>query len=53
MNFIFTDSKTLDITNEDQIKEFFTEHKPDFCINASAYTAVRSCRAGKKKKLLQ
>lgn len=38
--FIFTDSQTLDITNEDQIKEFFSENKPEFCINASAYTAV-------------
>ncbi|MCX8534688.1 dTDP-4-dehydrorhamnose reductase [Chryseobacterium luquanense] len=38
--FIFTDSQTLDITNEDQIKEFFSESKPEFCINASAYTAV-------------
>jgi len=38
--FIFTDSKTLDITNEDQVNDFFYDHKPDFCINASAYTAV-------------
>lgn len=38
--FIFTNSQTLDITNEDQIKEFFSENKPEFCINASAYTAV-------------
>ncbi|KFF14647.1 dTDP-4-dehydrorhamnose reductase [Chryseobacterium soli] len=38
--FIFTDSQTLDITNEDQVNDFFYDHKPDFCINASAYTAV-------------
>ncbi|WP_294278360.1 dTDP-4-dehydrorhamnose reductase [uncultured Chryseobacterium sp.] len=38
--FIFTDSQTLDITNEDQINDFFYNHKPDYCINASAYTAV-------------
>lgn len=38
--FIFTNSQTLDITNEDQIREFFSENKPEFCINASAYTAV-------------
>lgn len=38
--FIFTDSKTLDITDEDQVNDFFYDHKPEFCINASAYTAV-------------
>ncbi|RMZ60517.1 dTDP-4-dehydrorhamnose reductase [Chryseobacterium nematophagum] len=38
--FIFTDSNTLDITNEDQINDFFYNNKPEFCINASAYTAV-------------
>jgi len=38
--FIFTDSKTLDVTNEDQVNDFFYDNKPDYCINASAYTAV-------------
>nr|WP_305120000.1 dTDP-4-dehydrorhamnose reductase [Kaistella montana] len=38
--FNFTDSSTIDITNEDQVSEFFNDYKPDFCINASAYTAV-------------
>ncbi len=38
--FIFTDSKTLDVTNSEQIQSFFYDNKPDFCINASAYTAV-------------
>ncbi|WP_378104157.1 dTDP-4-dehydrorhamnose reductase [Chryseobacterium sp. sg2396] len=38
--FSFTDSQTVDITNEDQVNSFFTEYKPDYCINASAYTAV-------------
>jgi dTDP-4-dehydrorhamnose reductase len=38
--FTFTDSQTLDITNADQVNNFFSENKPDFCINASAYTAV-------------
>jgi len=38
--FVFTDSQTLDITNEDQVNNFFNSEKPDFCINASAYTAV-------------
>ncbi|MBB4808089.1 dTDP-4-dehydrorhamnose reductase [Chryseobacterium defluvii] len=38
--FIFTDSHTLNITEEDQVNDFFYDNKPDFCINASAYTAV-------------
>lgn len=38
--FIFTDSQTLDITDEGQVDSFFYDNKPDFCINASAYTAV-------------
>lgn len=38
--FVFADSQTVDITNEDQVSTFFNNEKPDFCINASAYTAV-------------
>lgn len=38
--FIFADSKTLDITDGPSVDDFFSEHKPDFCINAAAYTAV-------------
>jgi len=38
--FIFTDSQTLDITDDNQVNDFFYDNKPDFCINASAYTAV-------------
>lgn len=38
--FIFTDSQTLDITDSDQVFDFFNDTKPDYCINASAYTAV-------------
>lgn len=47
--FTFTDSQTLDITNEDQINNFFSENKPDFCINASAYTAVDLAETEKEK----
>lgn len=38
--FNFTDSDTLDITDGDKVSDFFYDYKPDFCINASAYTAV-------------
>lgn len=38
--FNFTDSQTLDITNSGNVFDFFYDYQPDFCINASAYTAV-------------
>lgn len=47
--FTFTDSATLDITDPDQISDFFTELKPDFCINTSAYTAVDLAETEKEK----
>jgi dTDP-4-dehydrorhamnose reductase len=47
--FIFTDSQTLDITDEDQVNSFFYDSKPDFCINASAYTAVDLAETEKEK----
>lgn len=39
-DFIFTDSETLDITNKEEVNDFFWQNAPDFCINAAAYTAV-------------
>lgn len=48
-DFRFTDYDTLDITNEDQIEEYFTDYQPDFCINASAYTAVDLAEQEKEK----
>ena len=47
--FLFKDSDTLDITNEDQIQDFFYDFKPDFCINAAAYTAVDLAETEKEK----
>lgn len=47
--FVFTDSQTLDITNEDQVNTFFYDNKPDFCINASAFTAVDLAETEKDK----
>lgn len=38
--FSFLTSADLDITDEDAVTEYFSEHRPDFCINAAAYTAV-------------
>lgn len=38
--FNFTDSETLDITDDEKVSDFFFDFKPHFCVNASAYTAV-------------
>ena len=47
--FHFTDYDTLDITNQKQINEYFSEYEPHYCINASAYTAVDLAEKEKKK----
>lgn len=47
--FIFTDSQLLDVTDEDQVNSFFYDNKPDFCINASAFTAVDLAEKEKEK----
>ena len=38
--FIFTDYETLDISNKEEVLNFFWQKEPHFCINAAAYTAV-------------
>lgn len=40
VQFVFLNSTKLDITNLENCQEVFSKHKPDFCINAAAYTAV-------------
>ena len=40
IDFVFCDSKTLDITNLENCNQVFDQYKPNFCINAAAYTAV-------------
>ncbi|OBQ54928.1 dTDP-4-dehydrorhamnose reductase [Tamlana sp. s12] len=41
LNFIYTDSTSLDICNLEQLKLFFKDnHILDYCINCAAYTAV-------------
>ena len=47
--FLFTNSSTLDVTSEDQVNDFFYNNKPDYCINASAYTAVDLAETEKEK----
>lgn len=38
--FNFASSDDLDITDRNAVDDFFDDFKPDFCINAAAYTAV-------------
>lgn len=38
--FLFENRTSLDITNSQEVQEYFTQHTPDFCINTAAYTAV-------------
>ncbi|VXC10787.1 dTDP-4-dehydrorhamnose reductase [Flavobacterium sp. 9AF] len=40
IDFVFCNSKELDITNKENCKQVFEKHNPSFCINAAAYTAV-------------
>ena len=40
LDFVFLDSKALDITNSLQTEAIFSNHNFDYCINCAAYTAV-------------
>lgn len=52
ITFVFCDSKKLDITDPDCIDAIFQEVKPDFCINAAAYTAVDKAESEPEKAYL-
>lgn len=38
--FYFLDSRQVDITDNDRVRDVFDALKPNYCINAAAYTAV-------------
>lgn len=40
LQFVFTSSKDLNITDKDKVESFFQENNFDFCINCAAYTNV-------------
>jgi dTDP-4-dehydrorhamnose reductase len=40
MEFVFVNSKELDITKNTAVEDLFKEHHFDYCINCAAYTAV-------------
>lgn len=49
IQFTFCSSSDLDITNKDNCKTVFNSIKPDFCINAAAYTAVDKAESEPEK----
>ncbi|UPQ80522.1 dTDP-4-dehydrorhamnose reductase [Flavobacterium azooxidireducens] len=49
IQFVFCDSTSLDITNLNNVEQNFKQHKPDFCINAAAYTAVDKAESEPEK----
>lgn len=49
IDFVFCDSSTLDITNLNNVKQVFNQFKPNYCINAAAYTAVDKAESEPEK----
>jgi len=50
--FVFCNSTQLDITNLNNVKRVFEKHKPKFCINTAAYTAVDKAESEPEKAYL-
>lgn len=49
LQFHFASSAEADITNKENLQEVFNRLKPDFCINAAAYTAVDKAESESEK----
>ncbi|WP_417356015.1 dTDP-4-dehydrorhamnose reductase [Flavobacterium sp.] len=49
LSFYYADSKEGDITNKATLEKLFKEVKPDYCINAAAYTAVDKAETDKEQ----
>ena len=49
IDFYFTSSETLDITQKDQIEFFFEKNEIDYCINCAAYTNVEQAEKAPEK----
>lgn len=47
-DFLFTDRNLLPIDQQAAVDQYFSEHKPDFCINCAAYTAVDKAEADRE-----
>lgn len=49
IKFVFCTSSQLDISNKENCQNVFQNTKPDFCINAAAYTAVDKAESDRDK----
>ena len=49
IKFVFCSSSDLDISNKENCQTVFQKTKPDFCINAAAYTAVDKAESERYK----
>ena len=49
LHFVFCSSSDLDITNLESCQEVFLKIKPNYCINAAAYTAVDKAESEPEK----
>ncbi len=50
--FMFTDIEELDLTNKEDVNNFFKENQFDVCINCAAYTAVDKAEDDRELALL-
>jgi dTDP-4-dehydrorhamnose reductase len=48
INFLFTDIRELDLTNEKLVREFVQQHNPAFILNCAAYTNVDKAESDKE-----
>ena len=51
-NFLFVTKDKLAIDDEEAIKQYFLDHKIDYCVNCAAYTAVDKAETEVEKALL-
>lgn len=50
-HFVFADRSLLDVTEEEKVKAFFSQHSFQYCINCAAYTAVDKAEEDKENAL--
>ena len=48
----FATREDLDITNSDELQQFFSDHNFDYCINTAAYTNVEKAESEQKEAFL-
>ena len=50
-NFLFVTKDKLSIDDEEAVKQYFLDHKIDYCVNCAAYTAVDKAETEVEKAL--